>query len=124
MLVQVGDENTGQASAGLRDFQSGQEVFIVAETAMVGVIRPDTGARVEVHGIFSTLHEANEKVKEVGIAYRKWHDHVAEVADATAWHNGGKACSDGVDEKRGFFWIGARTRTELCRVGVHRCFVD
>jgi hypothetical protein len=124
MLVQVGDESTGQASASLRE--SGQEVFIVAETAMVGVIRPDTGAEpgLKVHGIFSTLHEANEKVKEVGIAYRKWHDHVAEVADATAWHNGGEACSDGVDEKGGVFWIGARTRTEMCRVGVHRCFVD
>jgi hypothetical protein len=126
MLVQVGDENTGQASASLRDFQSGQGVFIVAETAMVGVIRPDTVPEpgLKVHGIFSTLHEANEKVKEDGIAYRKWHDHVAEVADVTAWHNGGKACSDGVDELGGFFWIGARTRTELCRVDVHRCLVD
>jgi hypothetical protein len=126
MLVQVEDENMGQASASLRDFQSRQEVFIVAETAMVGVARPDTGAEpgLKVHGISSTLHEANEKVKEVGIAYRKWNDHVAEVADATAWHNGGKACSDGVVEKGGFFWIGARTRTEMCRVGVHRCFVD
>jgi hypothetical protein len=126
MLVQIGDENTGQASASLRDFQSGQEVFIVAETAMVGVARPDTspGPDLKVHGIFSTLHEANEKVKEVGIAYRKWHNDVAEVAGATAWHNVGNACSDGVDEQGGFFWIGARTRTEMCRVDVHRCLVD
>ena len=126
MLVQIGDENTGQASASLRSVQSGQEVFIVAETAMVGVIRPDTGPEpgLKVHGILSTLHEANEKVKEVGIAYRKWHDDVVEVVDATVWHNGGRACSDGVDEKGGFFWIGARTRTEICRVGIHRCLVD
>jgi hypothetical protein len=73
---------------------------------------------------FSTLREANKKVNEVGIAYRKWHDDVAEVTEATAWHNGGKSCSDGVDEKGGFFWIGARTRTEMCRVDVHRCLVD
>jgi hypothetical protein len=122
-LVQVG-ENKGEASpAPVPSFKFGQEVFIVAETALVEDkrgVRPD----LKVYGIFKTLKDANEKVKKVATEYGKWHDEVVAATAGSSWHEGGKTSWDGVDDKGGFFWVGARTRTELCRVDVHKCVVD
>jgi hypothetical protein len=79
---------------------------------------------LKVYGICNIFKDANEKVKNIATEYQKWHDEIVAASWGSAWHKGGKASWYGIDDRGGFFWVSARTGTEVCRIDVHKCVVD
>jgi hypothetical protein len=122
-LIQVGDEKSDITANNIPRFKSDQEIFIVAETAM-GEDKSIPRSELKVYGLFNTLKDANEKDKEVVKEYQKWHNDMVKASGGNSLYKENKASWDGVDEKGGFFWVGARTRRELCRVDVKKIVVD
>jgi hypothetical protein len=128
-LLHVQPGNQREPGKKQPSFNPGTKLYIVTETAIANptVTKTTLSAGVpemKVFGVFGNLQEANGRVCEIATTYREWHEDMVKASGGKAWHKGGKAFWDAVGENGHFFWVGARTRIELCRVEIHRVVVD
>jgi hypothetical protein len=123
ILIQVGDEkNIESLPSQPTTLTFGEKVFLVAEAAIMEATERDTKPVLDskVHGILERLEDANTKVRDIAGAYRNWYAELDRISGTSNWS---ETSQDMVDTDGGFFWVGMRTRTEVCSIKVHQVVV-
>lgn len=121
-IVQVREEKNGGGLPNKPNLDFGEEVFLIAETAMVEATEGDKQPVLDLkaHGIFRTLEDANATVKEISEIYRTWYAELDRVTGGNCWNN---SSQETMNKDDGFFWVGMRTRMEVCSLKVHKVVV-